>query len=76
MSVPSRPDLEAYVRRWKTLGPLLEELREEQIRNADTVSSVLAFEQAFRIARRDLPPRESSGLVEWAKLALRWGERG
>jgi hypothetical protein len=29
------------------------------------------FAQAFRIALRDLPPRESSGLVEWQS----WMER-
>jgi hypothetical protein len=32
----------------------------------------MAFEQAFRIALRDLPPWESSGLVEWQDVMRRW----
>jgi hypothetical protein len=73
---PERGELEAYVRRWAELGPILEAMRDDDIRNADTPSSIIAFEQAFRIALRDLPPRETSGLVHWQDVTRRWFERG
>jgi hypothetical protein len=33
------------------------------------------FAQAFRIASRDLPPRESSGFVEWQRWMKIWRRR-
>jgi hypothetical protein len=41
--------------------PVLDAIRDREIREADTAESIRMFEQAFRIALRDLPPRESSG---------------
>jgi hypothetical protein len=76
MKQPTRAELEAYVRRWAELAPILDQLREADIRNADTAASIRAFDTAFKIALRDLPPRESSGLVEWQDMARRWFERG
>jgi len=75
-SVPMSEELTAYVRRWNELRPLLEEIRDRDIRQADTASSIRMMEQAFRIALRDLPPRESSGLVEWQDHMARWRRRG
>jgi hypothetical protein len=66
----------AYFRRWKELGPILEAIRDREIREADTASSIRMMQQAFRIAIRDLPPRESSGLVEWQRYMMRWRRRG
>jgi hypothetical protein len=65
-----------YVRRWKELGPALERLRDEEVRRADTAASIQSFTEAFRIALRELPPRETSGLVEWQAVAKRWWRRG
>ena len=53
-----------WVENWKTLGPELERMREEDIRNADTVTAMIQLSGAFRSAILMLPPRESSGLVE------------
>ena len=64
-----------YVRRWKELGPVLDRIRHEEIRNAETAASIASFAEAFRIALRDLPPRETSGLVEWQAAAKRWWRR-
>ena len=61
-----------YMRIWKENRELLEQVRDEDIRQADTAESILMFDQSFKIALRDLPLRESSGLVEWQKLTLRW----
>lgn len=69
-------ELAEYARRWKETGPLLDALRDEEIRRADTAASIRMFELAYRVAVRDLPLRESSGLVEWQDAMRRWRERG
>jgi hypothetical protein len=73
---PERERQQRYVRRWAGLGPVLERIRNEEIRRADTAGSIEAFTEAFRIAVRDLPLRETSGLVEWQLAAKRWWRRG
>ena len=72
----SRRQMEEYVRHWKQAGPMLEEIRDREIRDADTPLAIRGFEQAFRIALRDLPPRPSSGLVEWQRAMALWRQRG
>ena len=72
---PTREQMQAYVRRWKELGPILERMRDEETRRADTQTSIQIFDQAFRKAVRELPPRESSGLVEWQRYVQIWLER-
>ncbi len=61
---------------WAANGPLLEELRDQEIRQADTAVSIQMFELAFRLALRELPPRDSSGLVEWQDFMCRWRRHG
>jgi len=73
---PARDPLKEHVRRWEALGPILQEIRDRETRQADTASSIQMMEQAFRIALRDLPPRESSGLVEWQRYMALWRQRG
>jgi len=65
-------ELTAYVRRWNELRPLLDEIRDKETRQTDTATSIQMMHQAFRLALRDLPPRESSGLVEWQRYMERW----
>jgi len=60
--------MEQYARRWKELGPILKQIRDREIRQADTPSFIQVMNQAFRIALRDLPPRQSSGLVECSAI--------
>jgi hypothetical protein len=67
-----RKQQEEYVRSWASNGPLLEKIRDREIRHSDTATSIRMFDQAFRIALRDLPPRTSSGLVEWQRYMSRW----
>jgi hypothetical protein len=69
-------DARAHVRRWRELGPILDELRDREIREANTADAILSFRQAFQIALRDLPPRPSSGLVEWQRYMMLWRRRG
>jgi len=71
-----REQQKEYVRIWKENGPLLEAIRDQEIREADTVQSIRMFEQAFRMAVRSSPPEPWSGLVEWQQYMMRWRERG
>jgi hypothetical protein len=71
-----KQQLRHYVRMWAANGPLLEELRDQEIRQADTAVSIQMFELAFRMALRELPPRDSSGLVEWQDFMCRWRRHG
>ena len=72
---PAREEFRAYVRLWAANGPLLDEIRDQEIREADTAASIQMFETAFRKALRELPPRDSSGLVEWQDFMVRWRRR-
>ena len=77
--MPRTPTLEQqreYVRIWRTNGPLLEAIRDREIREADTIASIQMFAEAFRIALRDLPPRPDSGLVKWQEAMMRLRDRG
>lgn len=65
-----------HARLWAANGPLLEELRDREIRQADTAAAIRMFDMAFRIALRELPPRDSSGLVEWQRLVGRYRRHG
>jgi len=52
------------VQNWQRVGPLLEEQREEDVRNSDTVSNVAAFGRLYAMALAASPPLPTSGLVE------------
>lgn len=65
-----------YVKRWEWLGPELQRIRDEEIRNTNTQEAIRSFDTAFKIAMRDLPPRTTSGLVEWGTLVQKWFDRG
>ena len=73
---PTREECRAYACRWKELGPLLEQIRDQDIRQADTASAIQSFNHAFRTALRDLPPRPTTGLVEWQRWMAVWRQRG
>lgn len=57
----------AGCRRGRKAGPLLDEIRREEVREADNVKVVGLLEYAFKDAVRRLPQRESSGLIEMQK---------
>lgn len=72
----ARERLKQYVRLWIANGALLEEIRDREIRQADTAVSIRALETAFRLAMQTLPLRESSGLVAWQAFMSRWRRHG
>jgi hypothetical protein len=57
-----------WVKHWQEAGPLLEEIRRQEIREADNLQVLALLEPAFNHAVRSLPPRESSGMVEMQAL--------
>ena len=71
-SDPGKQQLREFARLWASNHKVLEDLRDQEIRRTDTASAMRLFEQAFRMAIRDLPPRSSSGLVEWQDFARRY----
>jgi hypothetical protein len=64
MTEQEKASIRAWIANWRELGPILEKLRAESIRNAETVSSMEALDSAFDHAATTLPARESSGLIE------------
>lgn len=68
--------LKKFVEMWAANGPLLAEIHDRELRGQDTAAAIRSFESAFRIVLRDLPPRRSSGLVEWHQRLRRGWERG
>jgi hypothetical protein len=64
MTDEERRQLKEHVDRWKTLGPLMEEQREEDTRRSDTISAFAFFAQMPLRNLSAFPPAATSGLVE------------
>ena len=64
-----------WLRNWEELGPILEELRREDIRNAVTARAMASFDGLFETAVRDFPANPHSGLIEQQRLFKRVRER-
>ena len=54
----------AWVKNWQEVGPILEEIRAEEIRATDTVKAMEILDGMFTHAVESVPIRESSGLIE------------
>lgn len=64
MATVEKEALQAYVERWQRIGPLLQEVRDADIRAADTASMIACSNLLFRDAVQHFPPSPDSGLVE------------
>jgi len=64
MDMQERQRMRQWVRNWQATGPVLERLRAEAIRNADTAAAIEQLSDAFESTRRQCPPATTSGLVE------------
>ena len=71
MTEGEKDQVRAWIRTWERVGPILEGLRRETIRTADTARAIAAFDGAFETALRDCPPQPYSGLVEQQALFKR-----
>lgn len=56
--------LRDHVSRWQTTGSLLRNLRDQEIRNADTASAMKSFTGLSELASKQRPPAPTSGLIE------------
>ncbi len=68
MSEEEKEQIRTWIKRWERVGQILERLRWESTRSADTAEAMPAFDGAFGAAIRDLPPKPYSGLMEQQKL--------
>ena len=58
-----------WVERWKRVAPVLSALRDQEIREADTLTAMQSLSDAFDAALvMGQPPRPSSGLVEFYRI--------
>ena len=71
MTEYEREQMKRYVETWKTTGPILERLRREDVRKADTTQAILVLNDAFKSARIHYPPQPTSGLVEQQAIFMR-----
>jgi hypothetical protein len=59
-----REAMRRWVETWKQAGPELEAIRRKEIEKINVLESLAALEDAFNYATRNIPPDETSGLVE------------
>ena len=71
MSELEKAQIRAWFRNWAEVGHILDEVRAEEIRNADTVRSMEILDGMFDDAARSQPARETSGLVEQQTIFAR-----
>jgi len=64
MTEAEKTQAQKWVDNWKILGPILEKMRDEDIRVTDTMAMIQTSNLLFRDAVKNFPPLEESGLVE------------
>jgi hypothetical protein len=64
MMEAERTALKERIAAWERAAPVLQELRDEDIREADTISAIESMTLLFRDAVKNFPPEPTSGLVE------------
>ncbi len=71
MTEQEKEQTRTWIKNWEELGPILEDLRAASLRLVDTQEAIAAFELAYKSARLNSKPRETSGLVEQQRLFMR-----
>jgi hypothetical protein len=64
MSKDSKQSINARVKQWVVASPILQEVRDESIRKANTDQALKCFTGMVLAALPEHPPRPWSGLVE------------
>lgn len=62
------PDAQKWVNIWVRAGAALEEVRQNDVRSADTAAAMRSFTGSVLHAVRTRPPAQTSGLVEQQRL--------
>lgn len=71
MTDAERLAVKESVAAWRRAAPILERVRDEDIRAADTISAIAAFQGMALAKARTHPPASTSGLVEQQRLFAR-----
>ena len=71
MTATDQENARRWMQAWKVAGPLLEEIRAEEIRATDTVKAMEMLDDAFSSAVWLNQPRIGSGLVEQQEIFSR-----
>jgi len=64
MTPEQRAQMKRWVDTWKLAGPELERMREEEVRQEDTIRAFEVFKGMAFLVNRTHPPEPTSGLVE------------
>lgn len=64
MTEAEKAQAKKWVNNWKVLAPILEKMRDEDIRAADTAAMIQSSNLLFRDAVKNFPPGQESGLIE------------
>lgn len=59
-----------YFQRWKTLGPLLDSIRHDELRRMTEAEYLKIVERVWSV-NVQRSPRHDSGLVEWQRMLRR-----
>lgn len=59
-----REQMRRWVENWKVVGPILEEMKRQEIRDEDNVAALRQLGRAINYATRKERPSQESGLVE------------
>ena len=60
-----------YVERWQRVGPLLEKMRRDELRNFDHAANATRIDQLLAAGLLHARPRTTSGLVEMQRIFAR-----
>ena len=71
MTATDQENARRWMLAWRTAGPLLEQVRAEEIRATDTVKAMELLDDAFSSAVWLNQPRAGSGLVEQQEIFSR-----
>ncbi len=63
-----REQIRRWVQNWKELGPILDVMKQQEIRDEDNVTGLRQLVRAIDYATRREPPCQVSGLVEMQSL--------
>ena len=75
MSEPIERSDKAWVEHWARVGPKLERIRRDELRNFDHARHAEAIDALLQMGLEHATPRTTSGLVEMQRLFRRgWGE--
>ncbi|MBN1975140.1 MAG: hypothetical protein JW787_15970 [Sedimentisphaerales bacterium] len=71
MNEIDKDSVRRWIAGWQAAAPLLEKLRNDEIRRSDTTLAIEQLSDAFESVLRNHSPNESSGLVEQQRLFAR-----